>query len=580
METLAVTDRLPEAATRAPAFDRPLRIGVMLDSLTQPRWVEKILRDIVSAPFLDLAVVVVDATNDSPAPKARSWREWLTRQRAALPYRLWEWYQASDYRRFREDATDPFVDVDISPLTGRALVMRVEPLRKKFVDRFAQDDVDRIKDADLDVMLRFGFRIIKGGILSSARFGVWSLHHDDNRAYRGGPALFWEIYERNPESGTVLQVLTEQLDGGRVIYRSISATDFSSLYKNRQATYWKTAEFMLRRLGDLWQYGWEYLTSLDTYREPDTYARGVFRRPTTWQTMRFLTQTFAHRVRLKLVEKLDERWTIAYRRRNVTPTPHYTVLTPPPGKYYADPFVADHERRTYLFFEACSVAGRDGVIECIEIHADGTTSAPERVLERNYHLSYPSVFRWRGDWYMVPESGDNRTVELYRAHDFPRGWQRESILLDDVDARDATLVERDGRWWMFVTLCVAGGPRGDELSLFYAPSPLGPWRAHPRNPIVSDATRARSAGALYVEDGVLVRPAQDCSRGYGYGVVLNRVELLTECEYREQPLSRILPTWHRGVVATHTVNRSGAYEVTDGRLRRYRPRPRNVVRGK
>ena len=53
-------------------------------------------------------------------------------------------------------------------------------------------------------------------------YGMWSLHHDDNRSYRGGPALFWEIYERNPESGTILQVLTDALDGGKVLYRRLA----------------------------------------------------------------------------------------------------------------------------------------------------------------------------------------------------------------------------------------------------------------------------------------------------------------------------------------------------------------------
>src|SRR4029077_15135391 len=135
------------------------------------------------------------------------------------------------------------------------------------VDRFADADVERVKAANLDVMLRFGFRIIKGGILAAPRFGVWSLHHDDNRSYRGGPALFWEMYEGNALSGTVLQVLTEQLDGGRVIYRSIAATQFASLYKNRQETYWKSAAIVTRRLGDLWREGWDYLAALETYRE-------------------------------------------------------------------------------------------------------------------------------------------------------------------------------------------------------------------------------------------------------------------------------------------------------------------------
>ena len=130
---------------------------------------------------------------------------------------------------------------------------------------------------------------------------MWSLHHDDNRSYRGGPALFWEMYERNPESGTVLQILTDALDGGKVLYRSIAPTNFASLYKNRRATYWKSAEFMMRRLADLHREGWAALQPLDTYSEPNTYARGIYRRPTNRQMVRFLAQTYGYRLQQKVL---------------------------------------------------------------------------------------------------------------------------------------------------------------------------------------------------------------------------------------------------------------------------------------
>jgi len=147
-----------------------------------------------------------------------------------------------------------------------------------------------------------------------------------------------------------------------------------------------------------------------------------------------------------------------------------------------------------------------------------------------------------------------------------------ATLLPDADARDATLHEWNGKWWMFVTLCVPGGPRADELSLYFADSPLGPWTAHPRNPIVSDVRSARSAGAVYMEDGALIRPAQDCSRGYGYAITLNRIDVMTEHEYEESPVGRLEPSWHPRLRGTHTINRSAHYEVTDGRLRWFRRR--------
>jgi hypothetical protein len=556
-----------EAEAQVQSSTRSLRIGVMLDSLSGPRWVGKVIGDISRNADLDLALVVVDA-DAGGAVRPTSWREWLRRQRAALPHRLWEWYEAADYRRFRHEGEDPFATVDLAPLLGRAHVLTVSPLRGRLVDRFQDEDIGRIRQADLDVMIRFGFRIIKGDILGAARYGVWSIHHGDNRKYRGGPALFWEMYERNPESGTVLQVLTDQLDGGRVIYRSTSGTNFASLHKNRRETYWKTAEFITRRLMDLKSEGWPFLERLDTYQEPDTYARGIYRRPTNVQMARFLARTAAYRLEQKLVGMLDSQWVVAIRPRSDR-SARYTIIDPPAGRFFADPFLAEDNGRTDVFFEDYAHRRRRGVIACAEIH-DGKAGEVTTVLECDYHLSYPFVFRWRDTWWMVPETSEQRTVELYRARRFPPDWVLETTLLRDLDACDATLLERNGRWWMFATVRVPGGPTTDELSLYYADSLFGPWQGHPRNPVISDVRHARSAGAIFCEGDALVRPAQDCSRGYGHAITLNRIDCLTEREYRETTIGTISPTWARRMRATHTLARTDRYEALDARLLRWR----------
>jgi hypothetical protein len=560
-------DVVPATDIESPAFDRPLRVGVLLDSLTVPRWVAKILEDIAGAPFATLSLVVVDATDDPPVPA--TWREWFARQRAAAPYRLWEWYQAADYRRFRGEDADPFEPTDVTPLVQDANVLRVKPLRLRFVDRFRPEDVQQVREAGLDVLLRFGFRIVKGEILGAATCGMWSLHHDDNRSYRGGPALFWEIYERNPESGTILQVLTDALDGGKVLYRSIGATNLASVYKNRRATYWKSAEFMMRRLADLHRDGWASLQQLDTYNEPNAYERGIYRRPTNGQMVRFLAKTCGYRLKQNVLSRLEEQWVIAFRRRGSND--RFTLVDPPADRFYADPFLAEQDGRTFVFFEDYSYSDGKGAIACAELRPSGIGET-RTVLAGPDHLSYPSLFQWRGEWFMVPETGARRRVEIWRARRFPGDWALETVALDGVDACDATVCEHDGRWWMFVTLCVAGGPRADEVSLFYADTPLGPWRAHRASPVVSDVSHARSAGALYRVGDVLYRPSQDARGGYGRAITLSRIDRMTTREYHETPTGSIAPTWHPRVRGTHTIARSSMFEVVDGRLLRFRRR--------
>jgi hypothetical protein len=111
-----------------------------------------------------------------------------------------------------------------------------------------------------------------------------------------------------------------------------------------------------------------------------------------------------------------------------------------------------------------------------------------------------------------------------------------------------------------------GATINDELFLFHAEAPTGPWLPHPRNPIVSDPRRARPAGALFREGDTLYRPGQDCAADYGAAFWVNRVEQLDERHYRETPIRRITPEWHPDGLCTHTLARAGEFEAMDNRV--------------
>src|SRR5258708_27590500 len=175
----------------------------------------------------------------------------------------------------------------------------------------------------------------------------------------------------------------------------------------------------------------------------------------------------------------------------------------------------------------------------------GNASSPLKVLEAEHHLSYPFVFEHDGSLYMLPESARAGSVELYRCVDFPLVWKRERVLMEGVRLVDATLYHQkaDGgsRWWMFAN-STAGASRmfDDELHLFHAERLDGDWQPHPRNPVKSDARSSRPAGALFMRDGALYRPAQVCVPRYGAGLAIQRVLKLTPQQYAERQIERLL----------------------------------------
>jgi hypothetical protein len=80
-----------------------------------------------------------------------------------------------------------------------------------------------------------------------------------------------------------------------------------------------------------------------------------------------------------------------------------------------------------------------------------------------------------------------------------------------------------------------------------------------------DVTSSRSAGTPFVVDGVLYRPAQDCSTSYGAGVVINRVVSLDERGLIEEPSGRVVVGKGRYDAGTHTLAFDGGFCVIDGR---------------
>jgi hypothetical protein len=273
----------------------------------------------------------------------------------------------------------------------------------------------------------------------------------------------------------------------------------------------------------------------------------------------------------------DRSWQIRVRERGPEPTRGWAQtpdsLVPwEPGHLYADPFLFEHEGRHHLFCEDMPPGARRAVVSHTELHPDGTPSNPPTpVVSASCHLSYPFVFAHDGEVFMIPETSARQRVELYRAVDFPRVWRREEVLLEGLIASDATLLVHDDRLWLFVGVAVPHATLLDELHLCTATSLYGPWRAHPRNPIVSDVRCARPAGAIQRWGSRLVRPAQDCSRRYGGAVSFREIDELSVEDYSEHEIARLDPgDLGGGVRATHTYACDGRFEAVDLRRRKLR----------
>jgi hypothetical protein len=550
---------------------------LLIDSFVQPRWVSKIITDIQSSSFAEIVLVVKNeqsgpaGENSSPLTLIRK----AIRHRQDLAYIL---YRKADDLLFKVDV-DAFEPVDLTTILADCPTIHIKPKQTKYSDYLREEDFAKICTYRLDVALRFGFRIIRGDFLKIARHGVWSYHHGDNLVNRGGPAGFWEVAEDHSLTGSVLQILSERLDDGRVIYRSYAATDKFSVKRNRNNYYWKSSAFVIRKLRDLHESDCNGLEDDCDQAFPQFYSNRLYTQPNNAEMVRLLWRLGTRYASAKAQAALYRyQWLIGYRIGR-SPGPertlyHFQYMVPPPDRFWADPFPVKRGDTYFIFIEEFFYKRGKGHIALIEMDQQGKWEQPRQVLERDYHLSYPYIFEWRGDYYMIPETAENRTVELYRCTSFPFQWTLEKVLMENVRAADATVTEIDGLWWMFVNIAEDGASKDDELHLFYATTPLGPWCPHRRNPVKSDVRASRSAGRLFRWNGELYRPAQDCSRTYGYAVSLNKIVQLDRDQFQETEVSKILPHWDKRILAVHTLNSVDRLTVIDGLTKRRKVLPR------
>lgn len=238
-------------------------------------------------------------------------------------------------------------------------------------------------------------------------------------------------------------------------------------------------------------------------------------------------------------------------------------------RYLADPFGLVRGDALHVFVEAFDYRIKRAHIERHEFAlANLSWRGQATVLDKPFHLSYPQVFEHEGETWMVPESFQAGEIALYRATDASLDhWERECALLGGLPGADASLIEFEGRWWMFYTLVGPNARDQRELHVAHAPRLAGPWTPLAGNPVRVSRDGARPAGRPFVgRDGVLTLPVQDSSTGYGGATRLLRFPVLTpERVVVEASTERLTgelasPTHTAGL---HTLNGCGDVTLID-----------------
>lgn len=250
----------------------------------------------------------------------------------------------------------------------------------------------------------------------------------------------------------------------------------------------------------------------------------------------------------------------------------FQKIIPPKDRLWADPFVYYKDKKYFVFFEELIYSNKIGHISVSEIDETGKFTSPKKIIERNYHLSYPFLFEYDNNLYLI--HGSNKSsksfVELFRCEEFPYKWTFSNKILENIPLVDTTILQYNKKWWLFGCKSESdGSSESKELMLFFSDNPLNSeWISHPLNPIVSNVKNARPAGKIFQKGNNLIRPSQNCDGLYGQGFSFNKITKLTETEYNEEQIEYFEPSWDKKIIGIHTYASEHDYTVIDARIKR------------
>lgn len=241
----------------------------------------------------------------------------------------------------------------------------------------------------------------------------------------------------------------------------------------------------------------------------------------------------------------------------------FHIIKAPYNKWYADPFILDvYNDSLVILVEEFSYSINRGRIAKLVIDKNSYKIISEKIiLELPTHLSFPAIFRIGDNVYIYPENSASGESALYR-YDFKNDSIIKESILSKLPLTDAIITTSLGGYFMLAT-CIPK-QNSNELIVFQSDK-LGDFI--PIQTITLHDNSARSAGDIFIEDGRIIRPAQNCNGGYGVGLVFQEIIRNSDGHIILKELFRKTP--YKRYLGMHTYNQYQDYVIVDLHTRRF-----------
>lgn len=244
----------------------------------------------------------------------------------------------------------------------------------------------------------------------------------------------------------------------------------------------------------------------------------------------------------------------------------FSFVKNPVGKWRADPFLFEQGANTFLFVEEASRITGKGILKVCRLNDKHPKF--KTVLKRKYHLSFPNVFRFRGKIFMVPETGESGSVQLFECVSSIYHWSESKTLLNNTFSVDSFFLgeqqEDTNELWTY--------DLGKNSLMLYRLTTDGSYEL--ANSIADPDYTLRPAGRPFYFRGDLMVPFQDCRESYGGGIYFayaNDLSALPNVAFRFCCNKDFLNSLFNTTIfwGIHTYSCTNSYEVVDFKIKTF-----------
>jgi len=218
------------------------------------------------------------------------------------------------------------------------------------------------------------------------------------------------------------------------------------------------------------------------------------------------------------------------------------IFSPPKNEFWADPFYFKYKKKDYCFFEKYDFTLKKGEICCAEIKKNNLINF-RTVLKKKYHLSFPNIFQYKNNIYLMPETYQNKRLEIYICNKFPNKWSLFSTAFENEITCDPLLLLKNKKLWLFINKSKKNLLDLNKKLYIYQINnlKLNKIIPHINNPVKSSFNGGRNAAQQMFRNSKMIRISQNCKNLYGESINISKIDKLSLSSYKETKIKEIGP---------------------------------------